>query len=146
MERYWMAAAVVREGDRLLLVQNRWRVGTHWFLPGGRLEPGESAVDAVVREVAEETGLEIAVEDLAYVQDNFNREMESQFLYLVFAGQVVGGTLRVPEDDPYVVDVRWVPVPEVGRYVTWPAYRDPLLEYLAGRHRRYYVNRDAGLK
>lgn len=146
MQRFWMASAIVRDQGRLLLVQNRWSIGTIWSLPGGRMEPGEPAADAVVREVAEETGLMIEVGDLAYAQDNLNQEMQSHFLYLVFPARVVGGSLRRPADDPYVVDVRWVSESEVGRYIQWPTYRDPLLEYLAGKHRRYYVNRDAGLK
>jgi 8-oxo-dGTP diphosphatase len=54
------AGAVVRDDGRLLLV----RRGTEpqkgrWSVPGGRVEPGETAVEAVVREVAEETGLRV---------------------------------------------------------------------------------------
>jgi ADP-ribose pyrophosphatase YjhB (NUDIX family) len=58
---------LVRDGDgRLLLV----RRGTEpqkgrWSVPGGRVEPGETATDAVVREVAEETGLRVVPTGLA---------------------------------------------------------------------------------
>jgi 8-oxo-dGTP diphosphatase len=55
--------AVVHDGDgRLLLVErghdpHRGR----WTLPGGRVEPGESLEQAVVREIREETGLDVRV-------------------------------------------------------------------------------------
>lgn len=141
-----MAAAVIRDGDRVVLVQNRWAIGTFWSLPGGRIEPGEAAVDAVVREVREETGLQVRPGDLAYVLETFNRELNYQFLYLVFPAQVEGGALRAPEADEFTVDARWVPVDEIPRYMTWPVYRDTLLQYLGGDGRRYRLNRDAGLK
>lgn len=52
------AYAVVVEQGRLLLTQLAPRTGAagRWNLPGGGVDPGESPVDAVVREVAEETG------------------------------------------------------------------------------------------
>jgi 8-oxo-dGTP diphosphatase len=55
------AGAIIRDGDgRLLLIRRRNEPGAGlWSLPGGRIEPGESDEQAVVREVAEETGLAV---------------------------------------------------------------------------------------
>jgi 8-oxo-dGTP diphosphatase len=63
--------AVVRDDrDRLLLVRRGQEPGLgRWSLPCGRVEPGESAQQALVREVQEETGLRIVVTGLAgYVE------------------------------------------------------------------------------
>ncbi|MGQ0479818.1 MAG: NUDIX hydrolase [Pseudonocardia sp.] len=57
--------AVVRREDEVLLV--RRRDDLLWELPGGRVDLGESAVDAVVREVAEEAGVTIKVTGVAGV-------------------------------------------------------------------------------
>lgn len=59
--------AVVRDDrDRLLLIRRGREPGLGlWSLPGGRVEPGESARAAVVREVEEETGLRVVVTGLA---------------------------------------------------------------------------------
>ncbi|MGI8799897.1 MAG: NUDIX hydrolase, partial [Pseudonocardia sp.] len=62
--RDWPVAcvgAIVRDAaGRLLLVQRVNEPGAgRWSLPGGRVEPGETDQDAVVREVAEETGLQV---------------------------------------------------------------------------------------
>jgi mutator protein MutT len=72
--RVRVAAAVVWDGDRLLLTQRPpgGPVGLQWEFPGGKIEPGESPEDAIVREVREELGVgstpheTLAVEAHAY--------------------------------------------------------------------------------
>ncbi len=60
---------VVRDaGGRLLLVRRGTEPGRgQWSVPGGRVEPGETAPEAVAREVLEETGLTVVVGDLVGV-------------------------------------------------------------------------------
>jgi mutator protein MutT len=52
-------AAIVREGQLLLVKRLRAPEAGHWSLPGGKVEFGESVADAVRREIREEVGLEI---------------------------------------------------------------------------------------
>lgn len=60
--------AVVEYEGRVLLVQEaNPRLRAKWNLPGGRVEPGESLLDALVREVREEAGIEVTPTDLIYV-------------------------------------------------------------------------------
>ena len=54
-----VVAAVVWRGDELLLTQRPpgGALGLQWEFPGGKIEPGESAGEALVREIAEELGV-----------------------------------------------------------------------------------------
>lgn len=88
------AGAVVHDaGGRLLLVRraNEPSRGL-WSLPGGRIEPGESAAAAAAREVAEETGLTVEVGALVCTADLGPYVVED------FAATVTGGTLRAGDD------------------------------------------------
>lgn len=83
---------LVRRGDELLL-QNRvkedWR---GYALPGGHVEPGESIVDAVVREMEEETGLRIQNPRLCGVKQ-FPLD-EGRYLVFLFLAEEFSGQLR----------------------------------------------------
>lgn len=58
-------------GDRLLLVEHDglWEDGTFWTPPGGGVSFGEGLRDALVREVQEETGVDVTIGPLRYVLD-----------------------------------------------------------------------------
>ena len=102
------AGAVVRdEAGRLLLVRRgREPAAGLWSLPGGRIEPGETATEAAAREVREETGLEVHIGQLlieALIWDGRYRVQD-------FAATVTGGSLRAGDD---AADVRWVDIAEL---------------------------------
>ncbi len=63
------AACVLIENHRILLVKQNVTATRHWSLPGGHLEFGETLGDCVVREMKEETGLDIADRQLLYITD-----------------------------------------------------------------------------
>ncbi|MEU6808145.1 NUDIX hydrolase [Streptomyces sp. NPDC046831] len=95
-------AVCVRDG-RLLLARGRGRDGRpEWTLPGGGLEHGEDPYDAVVREVAEETGYRVEVARLLGV-DSLRQALprrgtrsarDHHAVRLVYEGRIAGGELR----------------------------------------------------
>jgi ADP-ribose pyrophosphatase YjhB (NUDIX family) len=111
-ERFQRVAAygLARDGDRVLLTRlaRSSQVG-RWTLPGGGLDFGERPADAVVREVREETGLDVRVEemldaDAEHYVDGHREAHAVRFLYRV---TVLGGTLAVLERDGSTDDARW---------------------------------------
>jgi 8-oxo-dGTP diphosphatase len=87
------------EAGRLLLVQRANEPGRgRWSLPGGRVEPGENDAAALVREMAEETGLTVQPGDLV------GRVRRGRFEIADYRCRVVGGTLLAGDD---ALDARW---------------------------------------
>lgn len=97
-----VGAVTVTDG-RLLVVRRGRGVATgRWSLPGGRVEGGESLAGALVREVAEETGLEVRVEGLCGIAER--RFDAHAFVILNYWCAVTGGTLQAGDD---AAEARW---------------------------------------
>ena len=117
-------AVVVREGE-ILLSRLAPRVVDHelWTLPGGGVDHGEHPRDAVVREVHEETGLDVTVGESVHVHDvrypGFHAadgaEVDAHSVRLVYEGWVAkdAAAPRVVEVDGSTVDAAWHPVSAV---------------------------------
>jgi ADP-ribose pyrophosphatase YjhB (NUDIX family) len=103
-------AAVVVEDDDLLLVRRGRPPGAgRWALPGGRIERGETAVEATVRELAEETGLDGICGDFVSWTEVIDDEHHA--VVLVFRAHLLARAAPVAGDDASAA--RWVPLGEV---------------------------------
>jgi 8-oxo-dGTP diphosphatase len=124
--RKLVVAALARDGDgRVLLSQRRadQAMGGKWELPGGKVEPGESPVDALVREIREELGVGCTVGKIFEVV--FHAYPEFDLLMLVYAC-VLDGSPRAVE----VAEVRWVAPSDLPSVDILPA-DGPLIAQLA---------------
>lgn len=111
------AYGVIVDDGKILLAH--WNEGDRsgWTLPGGGIDPGEDPVDAVVREIAEETGYEAVAGELLGI-DSHIVPAEARFvadagplhaLRIVYRASVVGGTLA-NELDGTTDEARWFPL------------------------------------
>jgi mutator protein MutT len=110
--------AVIVDGDSVVLVKRAHEpLKGEWSLPGGTVEVGETLVDAVVREVREETGLTVRVGSLIEVLDRVHRaddgRVEYHFVLLDYRCTVISGAL-VPGSD--ALDACWAARNELPRY------------------------------
>jgi 8-oxo-dGTP diphosphatase len=105
--------AIVRDAaGRLLLIRRGHdpEAGA-WSLPGGRVEPGESDAQALVREMREETGLTVQPGPLVGAVDRPGPG-GSVLEIRDYAATVTGGTLAAGDD---AADARWVAAADVAR-------------------------------
>jgi 8-oxo-dGTP diphosphatase len=113
--------AVILDAGRVLLVRRGQEpLKGEWSLPGGAVEVGETLEDALVREVREETSLEVVVGPVVEVLDSIRRDAggRAQYHYVIidYACRVRAGTPTVAVHGTDADDVQWVPVEELDRY------------------------------
>jgi ADP-ribose pyrophosphatase YjhB (NUDIX family) len=117
------AYAVCIEAGRVLLAHAVKPDGEKtWTLPGGRVEHAEDPFDAVIREVAEETGLDAVVERLLGVDSRVipaaERRLpgrpELQNVGIFYQVRITGGQLR-PEPNGETAEPVWTPITDVAR-------------------------------
>lgn len=124
--------AIVHDGrGRLLLVQRGHEPGLGlWSVPGGRVEAGETEVEAIVREVAEETGLRVRPDRLLgrVLRDG----PPGTVLDIAdFACAMAGGSIRAGDD---AADVIWADADTYARLDVVPGLTAALAEWNALPH------------
>ena len=83
---------VVIEDGRVLLLDQDTDTGRSWSLPGGKVEEGETLAAALVREMREETGLDVEPGRLLYVCDHLP-ENGTHVVHMTFEARRAGGTV-----------------------------------------------------
>ncbi len=95
-----------------------------WSIPGGKVEWGEGLREALLREVREETGLGVEIENLIDVVDSITRDTAGtvlrHYVLIDFTARHVAGALRCGSD---AAEARWVPHSAIGEYALWTETR-----------------------
>ena len=104
-----VSAAIIRDGKVLIVRRARPPARGLYTLPGGGVEAGETLHEAVVREVREETGLEVEPLGLAGYREVITRDADSKverhFVILPFAARWISGEVALNEE---LAEARWL--------------------------------------
>ncbi len=112
-----VGAVIVDDGRVLLIKRGHAPLKGEWSLPGGAVELGESLEQALVREVREETGLEVVVgpvvEIFERIQRNAGNRVEYHFVVVDYVCRPCGGHLAHASDAD---DACWVTIDELPTF------------------------------
>ncbi len=131
VKRFYPSQPVVGVGvvilcnGKILLEKRKGEPGKgKWSVPGGLVELGESVENAVMREVKEETGLEVDSPKLIDVVDNIirdeNGEVKYHFVILDYFVKLKGGELEAADD---AEELEWVALDDVEKYDLTKTFR-----------------------
>jgi len=119
-----VGAVIIKDGKILLEKRKNEPGKGKWSVPGGLVELGESVEQTVMREVEEETGLEVEKPEHIDVVDNIIRDesgrVKYHFVIIDYFMKLKGGTLKAASD---AEELRWVTFDEVERYALTKTFR-----------------------
>ena len=110
---------VIGEDKKILLVRHRKGNRLYWVLPGGRLEYGETFVECAIRELIEETGLDIEIEGFCFLSEAIAPDRSRHIVNIYLKGKVVGGAMRLG-NEPVLAGVDFLPIAELERLTLFP--------------------------
>jgi len=120
-----VGAVIIKDGKILLEKRKNEPGKGKWSIPGGLVELGESIEETVIREVREETGLEVEEPEHIDVVDNVvrdeNGEVKYHFVIIDYFVKLKGGTMKAMSD---AEELRWVTFDEVEKYDLTITFRE----------------------
>ena len=122
---------VLSDDEKILLVRHRKDTRQYWVLPGGRLEYGETFQECAVRELKEETGLDIAVDKLIFISEAIAPDRSRHIVNVYLTAHVTGGVMKLG-NEPVLAGVDFVPLSELEKVTLYPPVGKQILENLSG--------------
>ena len=124
-----IALIVVHHQGHFVLVHEKKNRG--WYLPAGRVDPGESLEEGARREVREESGLEVELDGIIRFEFTPAFAGRDARMRVIFLAHPVGGALKT-EPDHESMGAAWVTLDDLDRYPLRAPEVQTLFRYVAG--------------
>jgi 8-oxo-dGTP diphosphatase len=122
MERVDVAYVLIYDDheENILMVKNKGNGPSYYTLPGGAVEVGETLEEAAIREVKEETGLNVEIDGVFAVSEAFMEERGHHAIFFTFKGRIIDGEIEIsfPEE---IEEVIWMDAKEALKYAYIPS-------------------------
>ena len=126
--RIRVAAVLIQDG-RLLLIQHQKDGKKYWLLPGGGVIFGEDLKSALKRELKEELGIDISVNDLVYSSDSISENSERHIVNLYFECVYSSGEFKLAEEER-LVNYGFFGISDLDKMKIIPPIKKEIIEYM----------------
>lgn len=110
--------AVIFDGDKVLVIQ---QVKGHWGFPKGHVEDGETEVETAIREIKEETNLDVEINENYRYIERYSPEEGVEKDVVFFVAKKIGGEIKVQEEE--VKATEWLSPSEAAKKLTYDSSR-----------------------
>lgn len=126
---------VIQKDDAILLMQYHYNGNELLNLPGGNLDDGETMAQALVREMREELGIEVALSELLFVSEVVSADKKTA-IHAVFVGTIVSGTPQLDPAGTSAEALVWLPTSNLLTVNLYPNIALQLYNHLHQKQRQ----------
>lgn len=102
----------VKKDNKILMVQeNRREKKGKWNMPAGKLEENEDIISACTREVKEETGVDVEIKNLIFLEEKVSSV--GNLLILYFLGEYKSGNISFDSEE--IANVKWMTIDDINK-------------------------------
>ena len=125
-------AGILIEDDRILLIEHTKNNRKYWLVPGGGVDWGESAAEALIREFKEETGLDIEVEKFLFISETIAPDKQKHVINLYFKIKKAEDSSNIMKlgEEKILTDLRFIPEDEIKNIKLYPNIKEKLIKLL----------------
>ncbi len=122
------ASAIIIKGNSVLMI--RTKNSNSWSIPSGGVEVGETAEEACIREIAEETGYEAKIVKELHTKKTIIKEYKVTTQY--FLCEITGGEIQYQDSDEEIEEISWKNSNEISRLIhTYPEDQEVIEQLLS---------------
>lgn len=122
-------ALVILKDNKILLLQHYKNGKKYWLLPGGGLQYGETIENCAIRELKEETNLDIKLNKLLLISESIPPDKHRHIVNLYFQAIIISGKLKLGAEKP-LNDIRFFELSELNELIFYPNIKKELLHIL----------------
>ena len=125
-------AGILIEDDRILLIEHTKNNRKYWLVPGGGVDWGESAAEALIREFKEETSLDIEVEKFLFISETIAPDKQKHVINLYFKIKKSENSSNIMKlgEEKILTDLRFIPEDEIKNIKLYPNIKEKLIKLL----------------
>ena len=125
MKKEKSCGAIIVKDDKVLMVKE---IVGHWGLPKGHIEQGETEIETAIREVKEETNLDVTLDKEKKYEINYiiDGEIDKEVVY--FIAKTINGETKKQYSE--IDEIRWVPINEAIDAISYDDAKDMLKKAL----------------
>mgnify|MGYP000960091486 FL=1 len=125
-------AGILIEDDRILLIEHTKNNRKYWLVPGGGVDWGESAAEALIREFKEETSLDIEVEKFLFISETIAPDKQKHVINLYFKIKKAENSSNIMKlgEEEILTDLRFIPEDEIKNIRLYPNIKEKLIKLL----------------
>ncbi len=132
-------AALIVQNDTILLLKYVYNNKIVYNLPGGNHEKGEALNETLVREMMEELGIEVKIDDLKLVVEATRNDAKNEILHLIFGCEIINNEPVINSKETSAIDVVWLPVDQIAEVNLYPNIGAQLLNSINERLSKLYI-------